>query len=276
MSTEGQRLQRITRVLEGRGAPLERVLGAVTVSGTSTLFLGIAALSSRLELRVPVRPDALAAVAPDLAPPPQPPKGMLRLFVDGAQVDPAVLTVGATPARAAVDELIAPGAAHDAWYAIVDTMPVLAAGGAIMNRTKYLAHDRAAIAVAFPARAADAEPGFVQRISGLAGVVGLSLDHQAAWKRVAATAGAGPISVSTECSTQGPAPYLSCVYGHSPWDQAIDLVQVLVDEARARQVAATLGALAAALEVDQPRGLEIVFKANRADVIVWLGPQAGG
>ena len=65
------------------------------------------------------------------------------------------------------------------------------------------------------------------------------------------------------------------MHGHSQWDRAIDLTNLLVDLPRARVVAATLGSLAGTLKVDRPRGLEIVLDVHPdPDVMVWLARAA--
>lgn len=98
MPTEGEQLNRLAEVLQHRGAPLERVLSAVSVSGMSTLHLGVSALSQCMQLLMPIRPETLEIVAPGVQPPPMPEKGVVAMFVDGKNVRGSIIALGTRPA----------------------------------------------------------------------------------------------------------------------------------------------------------------------------------
>ncbi len=69
VSTEAAHLIRLGDVLAERGAPVSPILAAVTTAGTSSVYLAVSMRSRRIDLLVPFHPDALAAVAPQAAPP---------------------------------------------------------------------------------------------------------------------------------------------------------------------------------------------------------------
>jgi hypothetical protein len=270
MSDEAPHLLRLTRLLEQRGAPVLPVLGAVTVAGTSTVYLAISTRTRRVDLLIPFHPEALAAIAPGVTVPVLPPRAMLRISVEGDRLGAALLIAGAPTPRVAVDELAAPGV-RDAWFAIVDAMPALGQG-AINGRTRFLTDERRAIAVNYPERAPDAEARLVDGIDALAARVGLTEAQRTLWRSLHATFGSQTgVAVTTQCTPTGLAAYLGCLYASTAWDHAVTLTTMIVDAATARAVAADLGSVAGTLEAEELRGIELVFGADPLpDVVVWV------
>ncbi|MCX5744265.1 MAG: hypothetical protein NT062_17385 [Proteobacteria bacterium] len=270
MSDEAPHLLRLTRLLEQRQAPVLPVLSAVTVSGTSAVYLAISTRTRRVDLLIPFHPDALAAVAPQIPTPAIPARAMLRISIDGDRLGAALQIAGAPTARAAVDELAEPGM-RDMWFAIVDAMPALGQG-VINGRTRFLTDERSAIAVSYPGRDPDAEAHLVAGLDALAAQLGLSEPQRTLWKALHASFGSQTgVAITTQCTPAGLAPYLGCLYAATAWDQAVTLTTMIVDTAAARAVAADLGTLAGTLEADELRGIEVVFGAEPLpDVVVWV------
>jgi hypothetical protein len=267
---EAEDLIQLTSALEQRGAPIEQVLTAVQAAGTKNMILCVSSLTRRLELCVTLVPEAVALAAPDHVPATLPPRGMLRILVDGSHVTGAITSIGSVPAREAVDELDAPHAARDAWLAVVE--PLLAVPGSyIMNRTRSLAEPRGMIGVAYPKRDADLERQFVATIEAHAKRINVTDAQLATWKKVYAVANTGePLSVNTECTAAGPVARLSVLHGRSEWDRAVDVVKLIAPE-RATNAAAVLGLLAGTLAIDKPRGLDVIVGPGAtADLVVWL------
>ena len=101
MSSTGEapHLIRLGDVLKQREAPVLPVLTAVTVSGTSSVHLAASARGRRLDLLMPFNADALHAIAPGVAPPPVPPRSMIRISIDGDALGAALVVVGAVAPR---------------------------------------------------------------------------------------------------------------------------------------------------------------------------------
>ncbi|MDB4957899.1 MAG: hypothetical protein JWO36_5468 [Myxococcales bacterium] len=268
VSNEAPHLIRLSQVLAERQTNVEAILTAVTVSGTSSVYLTVSALSRRIDLMIPYHPDALAAIAPHLEPPQAPPRAMLRIFTDGDRLDAGLVIAGPVPARDAVDQL-APAPVRDAWLAAVDKL-LAVPGAGIISRVTFLTKQRGVIGVGYPDREPDAEDRFLRTIDEVAGQLGVAQTRLTMWKALHPTLGPGALSVLTECTPIGPAPQLGFLYGNATWDQAVTVANKFADPARSRQIAAGLGTLAGALQSDEPRGLQIDIGPAGLDVSVWI------
>jgi hypothetical protein len=78
------------------------------------------------------------------------------------------------------------------------------------------------------------------------------------------------VSITTECTTQGPAANVGLRFGATTWDRAIDLAKALVTVDAARDAAVRMGMVASALEVDALKGVEAIVDAKAPDLVVWL------
>jgi hypothetical protein len=260
VSAEGPHLQRLTRVLEQHGIAVEPVLRVATAVGTDNIFLGLGTISQRIQLLVPSHRDALAVVAPTAS---LPDRSML--LVSTYQSEPltaAAVIGGAVTPRQAVDD-VGPPAARKAWLSAVN----LVAGGQVRNRTRYLTEERGAITLLFSERSGAAEALFTSEVDTLASELGAP----ATWRRVYDEAGRGvDVSITTECTTQGPAANVGLRFGATTWDRAIDLAKALVTVDAARDAAVRMGMVASALEVDALKGVEAIVDAKAPDLVVWL------
>ncbi len=266
--SEGPHLIRLSRILELRDAQLEPVLEAVTISGTSNVMFGVSALTRRMALKLPYHPEALKAVAPDVASEAAEPRALLEVVVDGANLGAAMTIPGSTTARAAVDDISAPAArAH--WGQVVERLSS-GAGATISNRTRFLTEERAAVRLKVPARVDDAETRFTRELHEILTGLGIPDAHRTAWTNAYRVASHGAaVAIRTECILTGPDPRLSFMFGTKSWDLAIEMVMAIADKVSAREAAASFGILAGELGIE-PRGVEVVLDAHASpDLMVW-------
>lgn len=274
MSTESQHLIRLGNVLAERGAPVERVLSAVEVAGTDNVYLGFSALSSRVEVTLPIHPTVLEVVAPGTAlPDPPPENGVIRVSAsNGARIAAGVTWFGAINARDAIDQLV-PSSVRDAWLQIVNPM-VRNAHGSMMNRTKFLTEERGAISVRYPTRPSDVEEAFVKLVDEHLTRTGASESQRALWKALYPVSGTGRVlSITTECTADGPSSRLAITNDNHTFDQAIDLLKVMCKPTQATSAAVNLGTLSAVLETNKLMAVELVIDRKDSDLIVWLPPR---
>jgi hypothetical protein len=66
----------------------------------------------------------------------------------------------------------------------------------------------------------------------------------------------------------GPASELALMYGNTSWDEAVRLCRLVASEDAARAAAATLGTLAATLELDATSGVQLLLGPDGPDVSV--------
>lgn len=274
MSAESEQLVRLANVLAERGAPTERVLTAVEVAGTDNVYLGFSALTSGVEVMLPIHPAVMEAVAPGTSLPDPPPEtGVIRMSAPGGdRIAAGVTWFGAINAGDATDQL-APEPVRGAWFQVVNPM-VRSAHGSMMNRTKYLTEQRGAISVRYPARSGDVETAFVKLVDDHLTRIGATEDQRARWTKLYPVSGIGRVlSITTECTAAGPSSELAVTNDHHTFDQAIDLLKVIGDPMQATVAAAGLGALSAALGAETLMAVELVIGARTTDLIVWLPPR---
>lgn len=275
MSTEAEILIRVADVLAQRDVPLQPVLAALQAGGTLSSFLAVSALSDRMGLLVPSKPEAFSALRPDVPVPSEPLDALWRVRIDGSRFEIGVSITDLRGPRETVADLV-PAAAQESWLSTIQALLGFS-GGAMMNFTRWHTEQRASMSIKYPAREGAAEDQFVRGIGEVAARLGISAAQRALWKTIYPLAAANvALSVSTDCGPSGPEPHLSIQYGASTWDRIIDVTNAIVGRtsAEARESAARLGTLSAALEIEQPRGLTIVLDAGeRPEVMVWLAPR---
>jgi hypothetical protein len=260
VSSDGPHLIQLTRVLEQHGIAVQPVLSVVMAVGVDNVFVGVGTISQRIQLLVPSHRDALAVVAPGAT---LPDRSMLLVSAYGSdKLSGAAVIGGATTSRQAVDE-VGPAKARAQWLSVVD----LVSGGQVRNRARYLTEERGSITVLFPPRTGATEALFGGEVDTLASELGVP----ASWKRVYDAAGRGvDVSITTECTAAGPAARLGLRFGSTTWDRAIDLAKALVDADHARDAAVRMGMVAAALGVNELRGVEAIVDPTAPDVVAWL------
>lgn len=274
MSTESEHLIRLANVLADRGGPIERILAALRIVGTDNAYLGFSALSSRLDLMMPIHPAVMEAAAPDVKLPDSlPANGLIRMSVDGDRVSVGVLSIGNINARVATEELI-PGPASDKWFHVINPM-VRAARGTMLNRTKFLTHGLGAISVSYPARSGSDESDFTKLVAEHMERIALPEAQRLLWqKNLYPVSGVGRVlSIVSECTPDGPTPTFTVLNDATTFDQAIDLLKVMADPVQTRVAAVGLGTISGTLDMHQLMGIEIVLGASASDVIVWLPPR---
>ncbi len=275
MSTEAEILIRVADVLAQRDVPVQPVLAALQAGGTSESFIGVSALTDRVGLLVPSTPKAFRALRPDLDVPEAPLDALWRVRIAGSELEVGVAITDLRGPRETVEDLV-PAAAQEPWLSTIRAQLGFA-GAAMMNFTRWYTAPRATMSIKYPDREGDAEEQFVRGIDDVAARVGISAAQRLLWKTIYPLAGGSlALSVSTECGPEGPVPRLAVQYGSSTWDETIDVTNAILGRtsALAREAAARLGVLAGALEIEQPRGLEIVLgTGERPEVMVWLAPR---
>lgn len=271
MSVETEQLIRLSQVLAERGTPLEGTFAAITAAGTASVYLGIAALSPRLDVMLPMNRVYLDTAVPGLElPDPVPARGVIRLSRDRARLDAAVVAIGEVTAQQAVDELVPP-AVRDAWRSVIE--PLLAAGGKVMHRARFLTDERARISVSFGVRAGDAETRFASAMSEHLWRIGASETQRRQWQDVYAMTGAGRVlSIISECTPGGMTPYLAILDDHTSFDHAIDLAKLL-EPNRATLAAIELGTISGSLGIERLMGVETVLGTDSPELFVWLPPR---
>lgn len=263
MSAPRTQLQRLTRILEERGAPVPPVVRAVEAAQEPSLYMEVSALSRRVTLLFPYRREILAALAPGVSPRALPSRPMLKLFIDGDQLHVALAAVGKVAPSEAVD--IAPESARDAWLDAVSAMHGFAEGR-ISSRIRFLTQPRATIDVFYQARSQDADARFSAGMDQVAWRVGIAPSQRELWKSVHSTMGGVAVTVTTVCTDGRPAPELAFTYGAADWDEAVRVCKLVTSEDAARGGAAMLGMLAATLEAEQMRSLQLVLRPGAPDV----------
>jgi hypothetical protein len=262
-------LLRLSRVLEERGVPLMPALQAVELSGKPVAFVAFSALHPRAYLLFPYSADLLEAVAPGASAGTLPARPMVKVYIDGDQIDVSLVAVGDVPPSEAVE--VAPPGSRAAWLDIVTEMPALATGR-VTSRMRYLTQERATIGIFYDRRTPDVDARLMTGIDQLAGRLGVPPEHRELWEKAHLAMGGGPVTVTTACTTDGPAPELTFLYREADWDQAVDLCKYVTSPEVARGGAAVLGSIAGTLELEKTEGTELVFAAGSPDVVVWLLP----
>jgi len=263
MSAPATQLQRLTRILEERGAPVRPVLRAVEAARERSLCMEVSALSPRMTLLFPYRPEILAELAPGVSPGLLPSRPMLKLFIDGDQLHVALAAIGKVAPSEAVD--VAPEATRDAWVDAVSAMHGFA-DGRISSRIRFLTQPRSTIDVFYQARAQDVDARFTAGMDQVAWRVGVAPSQREGWKSVHSSLGGVAVTVTTACTDGGPAPELAFMYGIADWDEAVRACTLVAGEDAARGGAAMLGMLAATLEAEQMRSLQLALRPGGPDV----------
>ena len=271
MSTQLSPLLRLSRVLEDRGVPLLPALRAVELSGRPTATFAASALHANVYFLLPYTAELLEAVAPGITPGTLPARPMVKLYLEGDHLEVSLVSVGAASPREAVEvAAFSSATTRAAWLAIVDPMPALASGR-VTSRMRYLTIERATIGMFYDRRTPEIDAQFVIGIDQLAERLGVSRHHRELWKATHPAMGGGPVTITTACTTSGPAPELTFLYRDADWDQAIDLCKRVASPDVARGGAAVLGSLAGTLELSKAEGVELVLAAD-TDVVVWMLP----
>ncbi len=263
VGAQGSMLQRLAAILEERGARLLPLLRAVEAAREPKLYLEVSALSRKLSVLLPYRPDVLAALAP--APPvgDLPVRPMLKVFVDGDHLDVAISAVGRVEPDEAVD--VAPAAARAAWIDLVSALHG-PAGARISSRTRFLTRQRSTIDVFYEARAQCDDAHLAESLDQIAGRLGVEQSQRDLWKSVHPSLGGAAVTITTACAEGGPAPELAFMYGKAEWNEAVRLCQLVASEAAARAGAAVLGMLAGTLRAEQMMAVHLALKAEGPDV----------
>lgn len=174
-----------------------------------------------------------------------------------------------------VEDLV-PAPAREAWLSAIEQLLGFA-NGAMMNFTRWYTEPRASMSIKYPERDGHLENELVRGIDDVAARLGVGAHQRQLWKTIYPLAAANvALSVSTACGPAGPERSLGILYGASTWDRTINVTNAIAGRTsvEAREAAARLGMLAGALELEQPRGLEIVLGAgDRPEVLVWLAPR---
>lgn len=275
MSTEAEILIRVADVLAQRDVPMQPVLAALQGGGTSWSYVGVSALTDRMGLLVPSTPEAFRALRPDLDVPEVPPDALWRVRIAGSQFEVGVAITDLRGPRETVEDLV-PAPAREPWLSTIWGLLGFATG-AMMNFTRWYTAPRATMSIKYPDREGELEEQFVRGLDDIAARLGISAAQRTLWKTIYPLAGANvALSVSTECGPGGPEPRLAIQWGASTWNRTIDVTNAILGKtsALAREAAARLGMLAGALEIEEPRGLEIVLgTGERPEVMVWLAPR---
>lgn len=256
-------LHRLTRILEERGTPVRSVLRAVEAANEEGLYMEVSALSRRMTLLFPYRPEILEELAPGVKAGPLPSRPMLKLFIDGEQLHVALASVGKVSPVEAVD--VAPATMRPAWVDAVSSMQSVGESR-ISSRIRFLTQQRQTIDVFYPARAADADAKFAEGMDLVAWRLGVEPAQRELWKSVHASLGAVGVTVTTACVEGGPAPELTFVYGTAAWEEAVRVCTQVASADAARGGAAVLGALSSNLEAERMMALQVVLRPGVVDV----------
>jgi hypothetical protein len=263
MSAPRTQLQRLTRILEERGAPVRLVLRAVEAANEPSLYMEVSALSRRMTLLFPYRAEILEALAPGVSAGTLPSRPMLKLFVDGDQLHVALAAVGKVAPSEAVD--VAPEPTRAAWVDVVSAMHGFA-DGRISSRIRFLTQPRSTIDVFYQARSQDADARFATSMDQVAWRLGVAPSQREMWKSVHSSMRGVAVTVTTVCTDGGPAPELAFTYGTADWDEAVRVCKLVASEDAARRGAAMLGMLAGTLEAEKMRSLQLVLRPGAPDV----------
>jgi len=251
------------------------VLAALQAGGTSSSYIAVSALTDQMGLLVPSTPEAFSALRPDLDVPEVPLDALWRVRIAGSQFEVGIAITDLRGPRETVEDLV-PAPAREPWLSTIQALLGFS-HGAMMNFTRWYTAPRATMSIKYPDREGELEEQFVRGIDDVAARVGISVAQRTLWKTIYPLAAANvALSVSTECGSEGPEPRLAVQWGASTWDRTIDVTNAILGRTsvEAREAAARLGMLAGALEIEQPRGLEIVLgTGERPEVMVWLAPR---
>ena len=258
-------LQRLTRIFEERGGPMLPVLRAVEAAQEPRYYVEVSALSRRMTILLPARPDVLAPLASKLSLGELPSRPLLKVFIDGDQLHFAVMSVGSVPASEGVT--VAPPRARTAWLDVVSAMHAFGSG-AISSRLRFLDQQRATLDVLYAARAPEDDAAFAASLDQIAWRLGVApAQRELAKSHHSALQGAAVV-VTGVCTDGGPAPELAFMYGNTDWDEAVRLCQLVASQDAARGGAAMLGTLAATLEAETTSGVQLVLGPDGPDVNV--------
>jgi hypothetical protein len=194
---------------------------------------------------------------------------MLKVNIDPERVDVGLIALGSVLPTEAVE--VAPPSARAAWLNIVEALPVLP-DARITSRVRYLTQERATIGMFYDRRAPDADARLVTGIDQMAWSLGVARGHRELWKQQHPMMAGSPVTVTTACTADGPAPELTWLYREGTWDHAVDFCKVVASPDAARAGAFVLGSIAGMLALDQTEGVELTFAAGSPDVCVWLSP----
>lgn len=258
-------LPRLARILEQRGVPAWPLLKAVEAANEPRHYMDVSALSPRLTLMLPARPEVLAPLAPGASLGELPPRAVMKVFISGATSRVAIGSPASILPGAAVQ--VAPPSGRAAWLEVVTAMHRFGQGR-ISSRLRFLHEPRGTIDVLYGERHADDEARFTAQLDQLAWRVGVSpAQRELAQARHAATKGAAVV-VTTACTAEGPAPELAFMQGNADWDEAVRLCRLIAGEEAARGGAALFGMLASTLETDSTSGLQLQLRPDGPDVSV--------
>lgn len=270
MSEAMSPLLRLSRVFEERGVPIMPALKAAELAGENNIFLGVSAFFPRVYMLLPYRAELLATVAPSAVVGALPARPMLKLYIEGDKMDVSLVAVGTVPPNEAVD--VAPAAARAAWLDIVAKMSAVA-NGRVVSRMRYLTQERGTIAMFYESRATDADARFVTSMDQLAWSLGVSRAHRERWKQTHPALRGGLVTVTTACTTEGPAPELAFLYREAGWDDAVELCKLVASPEMARVGAAMFGTVSGTLQLREMEGAELVLSAGAPDVVAWTLPR---
>lgn len=276
MSSEAEILIRLSDVFAQRDIPIQPVLKAIQAGGTNRAYVVVSAFTDRMALFLPSTPDVLTALRPDLKVSDVPPEGATwRIEIDRDQFKIGVTITDRRGPTETVEDLV-PAPARTAWLSTIERLLGFASG-AMMNFTRWYTQPGASMAIKYPERSGQLEDEFVRGLDDVTAQLGVSAAQRELWKTLYPLAAANvALSVSTYCGPTGPERSLGILYGASTWDRTISVTNAIAGRTsvEAREVATRLGMLAGALELEQPRGLEIILDAsNRPEVMVWLAPR---
>lgn len=260
-------LRRLTRFLEVRGGPMLPFLRAVETANEARHYMDVSVLSRRWTLLLPPRPEVLAHLAPGMPLGELPPRPLFKVFIDGEQLRISVASVGKVAPDKAVD--VAPEPVRTMWLETVTAMHGFG-NGRISSRLRFLDQPRATIDVLYDARAPAENDRFAANLDQIAWRVGVPPAQRNLAKSLQTSMNGAAVVVTTVCDERGPAPELAFMYGNTDWDEAVRMCRLVANEKTARAAAATLGTLAAALELDATSGVQLVLRPDGPDVSVLL------
>jgi hypothetical protein len=225
----------------------------------------VSALSRKLTILLPARPEVLAPLAPQLSLGELPSRPLLKVFVDGDQLHVGIMSVGNVPPKEGVD--VAPQRARTAWLDVVSGMHAFG-GGAISSRLRGLDQQRATLDVLYAARPPADDAAFATSLDQTAWQLGVAPAHRELGKARHASLQGAAVVVTAVCTDTGPAPELAFMYGNTDWDEAVRLCQLVASPDAARGGAAVLGTLATTLEANTTSGVQLVLGPKGPDVNV--------
>jgi hypothetical protein len=260
-------LRRLTAFLEARGGPMLPLLRAIETANEARHYMDVSVLSRRWTLLLPPRPEVLAHLAPAMPLGELPPRPLFKVFIDGEQLRISVASVGKVAPDKAVD--VAPEPVRTTWLETVTAMHGFG-NGRISSRQRFLEQPRGTIDVLYDARAPAENDLFAASLDQIAWRVGVPAAQRELAKAYQTATNGAAVVVTTVCVATGPAPELALMYGNNSWDEAVRLCRLVASEDAARAAAATLGTLAATLELDATSGVQLLLGPDGPDVSVLL------